>query len=749
MEEYTVRKMKKGAIAVAFLAAVVMFGSVTTACGPDGGATHTHSLAKTAAVAATCLAAGNTEYYICSDCGKLFADAEGAEEITAAQAAVAALGHDLSVTEHDDAEHWHKCSRCDVIDAKEAHKGGTATCASKATCEVCGTAYGELAAHVYDNEVVGVGYLRSAAACIAKATYYKSCECGAFSTEATFEAGEALGHDFTVSRHDEAAHWHQCSRCDETSAKEAHRGGTFGPEGKAVCEVCGVEYIAHTDHVYDREVADVKYLMTAATCTEKAVYYKSCVCGDFRPTGATFEGEALGHDFGVTEHDETQHWRQCSRCGEKTAKGDHRPDRQEFFDHDQLCSVCGRVMEEAIYKPLAAPVLLDVKRDVDANNSKGITDPKAGTTEIVYQGETHAANLYSFSGLNNKYLIIKGGGIVGTADAKAALNPKVGYIFANQGDTPITFKYYYEHNALIPGTTETITLAPGESTYAEFTVKTNIFTKEAYTRIHLGADVTDAKLALVGYRTGTMRADAYRLALPENMTFADGVAEKIVTVAVADELCRELAFTVPYGADGFRNALDNTQVWPADADGFVAFRMPANDVKLIPYSLTGEWQAKKIAPRATGGGKNPPLNVNIGSVAAGTVDNTSEGYSDIKALYTIDVANAGKAGTKIVSGCGSYIGRSDTADRLVRVTFTRVAGSIAFTHYIDVDGKKDCIAYSTFDVRLDEAHNTATAYFVIPKGLDMGAGKHIFMTVLEDMAANASFVMEVAAVDIA
>ncbi|MDE6586527.1 MAG: hypothetical protein K2K80_07600, partial [Clostridia bacterium] len=52
----------------------------------------------------------------------------------------------------------------------------------------------------------------------------------------------------------------------------------------------------HTVHVYDREIVAAEYLKSAATCTDKAVYYKSCDCGE--KGTATFEyGQANGHSF--------------------------------------------------------------------------------------------------------------------------------------------------------------------------------------------------------------------------------------------------------------------------------------------------------------------------------------------------------------------------------------------------------------------------------------------------------------------
>ena len=53
----------------------------------------------------------------------------------------------------------------------------------------------------------------------------------------------------------------------------------------------------HT-HVYDKEVAADKYLKDAATCQSSAVYYKSCECGEFVTTAATFvSGESVTHHY--------------------------------------------------------------------------------------------------------------------------------------------------------------------------------------------------------------------------------------------------------------------------------------------------------------------------------------------------------------------------------------------------------------------------------------------------------------------
>ena len=51
-------------------------------------------------------------------------------------------------------------------------------------------------------------------------------------------------------------------------------------------------------HVFNQQIVADKYLATAATCTAKATYYYSCVCGE--KGSETFEsGETLAHDFSV------------------------------------------------------------------------------------------------------------------------------------------------------------------------------------------------------------------------------------------------------------------------------------------------------------------------------------------------------------------------------------------------------------------------------------------------------------------
>ena len=103
-----------------------------------------------------------------------------------------------------------------------------------------------------------------------------------------------------------------------------HSGGKATCTEKAKCEICGAEYGEMKPHSY-AHIKAPEYLKSAATCTEKAVYYTSCTeCGlssEGTADEATFEyGNALGHSFGEwsstapTCTKDGSRVRKCSRC---------------------------------------------------------------------------------------------------------------------------------------------------------------------------------------------------------------------------------------------------------------------------------------------------------------------------------------------------------------------------------------------------------------------------------------------------
>ena len=166
--------------------------------------------------------------------------------------------------------------------------------------------------HSFTEEAAEERYLVSPADCDHDAVYYKSCVCGEKGTETFTKANSALDHDWgTWTSNGNDTHSRVCKRNAAHTETESCTGGAATCTAKAVCQVCGGEYGELAAHAFTAEVTEERYLKSAATCTEKAVYYKSCgVCGlSSKGTAgeATFEsGSLLDHDWGEPDYTWTQ-----------------------------------------------------------------------------------------------------------------------------------------------------------------------------------------------------------------------------------------------------------------------------------------------------------------------------------------------------------------------------------------------------------------------------------------------------------
>ena len=116
-----------------------------------------------------------------------------------------------------------------------------------------------------------------------------------------------LEHSFSnIWSSNENEHWQECE-CGEKSSVASHSLGELNEETQSkICSICN--YVKHI-HSYTIETIDDKYLKSAADCLNAAVYYKSCVCGEYG--SAVFEklNSELGHDFGEDGI--------CTRCKEE------------------------------------------------------------------------------------------------------------------------------------------------------------------------------------------------------------------------------------------------------------------------------------------------------------------------------------------------------------------------------------------------------------------------------------------------
>ena len=223
---------------------------------------------------------------------------------------------------------WHRCDlTCTVCDNTwdywESHIwSGTATCTSGRTCTLCGG------------------------------------------------SSEPLGHDWGAwtQNSDEETHTRICKRDTSHTETENCHGGTATCTAKAVCEVCKSEYGEKLPHDFTAETVDAKYLKSAATCTGKAIYYKSCaVCGlsseGTADEAAFFSGNALDHDWGAwTSNEDGTHTRTCTvdgcSAGTQTencidANKDHKCDICDYIisecaddNKDHKCDYCGKKLTE-------------------------------------------------------------------------------------------------------------------------------------------------------------------------------------------------------------------------------------------------------------------------------------------------------------------------------------------------------------------------------------------------------------------
>ena len=310
---------------------------------------YTQQVQKPEALKTPADCTNNAVYYLSCACGEV--STNDADTFTAANTA---LDHDWGAwtQNSDEKTHTRICKRDTSHTETENCHGGTATCTARAVCTVCGGEYGELLAHDFTAEIAEAKYLKSGSTCTEKAVYYKSCAaCGLSSagtaSEATFEAGNVLGHDWNAwTSNGNDTHTRVCKRDSSHTETDNCSGGTATCTARAVCTVCGGEYGELLPHDFTAEIAEAKYLKSGATCTEKAVYYKSCAACGLSSAGtaseATFEaGNVLGHDWGAwTSNGNDTHTRVCKRDGSHT-ETDNCSGGTATCTAKAVCAVCG------------------------------------------------------------------------------------------------------------------------------------------------------------------------------------------------------------------------------------------------------------------------------------------------------------------------------------------------------------------------------------------------------------------------
>ena len=193
----------------------------------------------------------------------------------------------------DSANHWHECTCGDKkdlaphVDANNDHN-----------CDVCGWKMSD--------------HTGGTATCKEKAT----CTiCGQ-------KYGNLAAHSYkTEWSTDETNHWHECSVCGDKKDEAAH----VDANNDHNCDVCGKKMSDHTGGT--------------ATCKEKAT---CTICGQKY-------GELAAHNYKTEwSTDETNHWHECSVCGDKKDEAAHIPGAAATETTPQTCTICGYVIKAAL-----------------------------------------------------------------------------------------------------------------------------------------------------------------------------------------------------------------------------------------------------------------------------------------------------------------------------------------------------------------------------------------------------------------
>ncbi len=297
-----------------------------TTCGDLGNPNAKHNLKFVAETPATCSTTGMKAHYTCEGCGKYFD--EDKNETTEAALTIPATGdHNYGAwVSNLDGTHTRTCTTGSHSETENC-SGGTATCENKAVCSFCGAEYGEKLGHDW-NAWVSNGDGTHTRTCKRDSGHKENGACSGGTATCTTKAvcdvcgrmyGDTAPHNTTqYDGRDSSGHWDTCSTCDNKLNFEAHtpdreKADETNPVKCTKCDFV-ITPAGHYEHTADSEwhnSADGTYHYHkcthsgcsvildkanhsggTATCEDKAA---CSVCGEAY-------GEKLGHDYGEVKY---------------------------------------------------------------------------------------------------------------------------------------------------------------------------------------------------------------------------------------------------------------------------------------------------------------------------------------------------------------------------------------------------------------------------------------------------------------
>ena len=320
-----------------------------------------HTLTKTEYKAATCTEDGNTEYYTCSVCGKIFKDENGTQETSVEAEKLVATGHSLTKTDakeptctEDGNNAYYTCSACgkifkdaegtqettveNEILAASGHKmskndAKSATCTEDGnneyySCSACGKAFkdadGKIVTTVEAEKIAATGHTMTkteakAATCTedGNTAYWHCSVCNKYFSDENGTTEIALD-DTVVKAH------HTMTKTDAKEPTCTENGNN----AYYTCSVCG-KIFKDADGktvttVEDETIAATGHTMTkteakAATCTEDGnnEYYTCSACGKaFKDADGKTETTVEAEKIAATGHTMTKTEAKAATCTE-------------------------------------------------------------------------------------------------------------------------------------------------------------------------------------------------------------------------------------------------------------------------------------------------------------------------------------------------------------------------------------------------------------------------------------------------
>lgn len=207
-------------------------------------------------------------------------------------------------TKADEANHTSTCPTCGDVKT-EGHNWGNAAVITPATCKD-----------------PGVQKLTCAG-------------CGA-----TKEEPIPVTNNHSYGRWTESGsgHSHTCSVCGKTESY-GHNWNNVTVLWRATCQQTGSQKLTCTACGASRTetIPITGHAFGACEFVDENTHKRTCAdCG---------QEDTANHDYGGFAHDEKEHFKQCSGCGNKIENAAHTPGPKATETTNQVCTVCDRVLQ--------------------------------------------------------------------------------------------------------------------------------------------------------------------------------------------------------------------------------------------------------------------------------------------------------------------------------------------------------------------------------------------------------------------